>query len=194
MPRGAWDQGWVDESVYLVAYDPAWPAKYRSMARELGRLLAPWLTGGLHHVGSTAVPGIAAKPVIDILAGVASLEASRPCIDVLRHEGWWYAPYRTDAMHWFCCPSPQRREFHLHVAPSEGDWFRDEIAFRDHLRADPERASSYEALKKELALRYPDDREAYTDGKADFIRAVLQMSGAKARALASETMVSEGGP
>ena len=171
------DQRWVDEAVHLVAYDPGWTQKFDTVAAALAPMLRPWLTGGLHHVGSTAIPGLAAKPVIDVLAGVASLDDSRPCIDVLRDVGWWYAPYRTEDMHWFCAPSPAHREFHLHVAETGGSWLMRELAFRDYLRANPPTAKKYEALKVTLAKRYPNDREAYTDGKAGFIESVLRAAG-----------------
>jgi GrpB-like predicted nucleotidyltransferase (UPF0157 family) len=73
-------------------------------------------------------------------------------------------------MHWFCKPDPDRRTHHLHLVPTGSPRFNDVLAFRDYLRAHPDAASDYEALKRELALRHPDDREAYTDGKADLVR------------------------
>ncbi len=171
------DERWVDEAVWLVPYDPEWARRYDSVITSLEPLLHRWLTGGLHHVGSTAVPGLAAKPVVDILAGVASLERARPCIEILRDAGWWYAPFRHDDMHWFCAPSPSHRQFHLHVAETDGRWYHDELAFRDVLREDPRVARQYEALKVSLARRHPNDREAYTQGKTDFIRSTLQAAG-----------------
>jgi GrpB protein/FAD binding domain-containing protein len=98
-----------DEPVSLRDYDPAWPTRFQDEAVLLGEAIEPWISGGVHHVGSTAVPGLAAKPVIDIMVGVGDLESSRPCIDILGEFDYCYAPYREDVMHWLCKPSPARR-------------------------------------------------------------------------------------
>jgi GrpB-like predicted nucleotidyltransferase (UPF0157 family) len=85
-----------DEAVALHSYDPAWPARFQSEAGMLTEALGPWITGGVHHVGSTAIPGLAAKPVIDIMVGVADLDSSRQCIDLLAELDYCYAPHRAD--------------------------------------------------------------------------------------------------
>jgi GrpB-like predicted nucleotidyltransferase (UPF0157 family) len=157
--------------VTLYAYDPAWPDRFRSEADLLAAALGSWITGGVHHVGSTAVPGLVAKPIIDIMVGVADLESSRPCIGIVEGLGYCYAPHRADVMHWFCKPSPSRRTHHLRLAPTGSEWFTDVLRFRDHLRADPRAAAEYAALKRELAARHPTDRDAYTEGKSAMIAA-----------------------
>lgn len=163
-----------DEPIRLVPYDPSWPDRFAVELALLGDSIGDWTTGGIHHVGSTAVPGLDAKPVIDILVGVESLEASRACFDPLARLDYLYAPYRTEEMHWFCKPHPSRRTHHLHLVPTASSRFRDELAFRDLLRASPETAAEYAALKRDLAERFADDREAYTDAKADFIQRSLE--------------------
>ncbi len=130
--------------------------------------------GGVHHIGSTAVPGLEAKPVIDILAGVTELESARGCFAALGRLAYLHAPYRAEEMHWFCKPHPSRRTHHLHLAPSGSRRFRDELAFRDRLRGDPELAARYGRLKHELAIELGHDRERYTEAKAEFIEAVLR--------------------
>lgn len=129
--------------------------------------------GGIEHVGSTAVPGLAAKPVIDVMVGVESLDASRAALPLLEALGYTYAPYRADVMHWLCKPSFAHRTHHLHLVPFESALWRDRLAFRDALRADAALARRYEALKRELAAKFRDDREAYTEGKTPFVEAVL---------------------
>jgi GrpB-like predicted nucleotidyltransferase (UPF0157 family) len=119
------------------------------------------------------VPGLDAKPVLDILVGVEDLETSRACFEPLAELGYLYAPYRSEDMHWFCKPHPSRRTHHLHLIPTSSPRYLDELAFRDRLRADPDLAREYAALKRDLAARFPDDRDAYTDAKADFIQAAL---------------------
>lgn len=131
--------------------------------------IGSWVTGGIHHVGSTAVPGLEAKPVIDILAGVEDLGSTRACRDPLAMLGYLYAPYREAEMHWFCKPSPSQRTHHLHLVPTGSKRYRDELAFRDLLRARPDVAAEYVALKRLLAVRHSHDREAYTQGKQAFI-------------------------
>ena len=93
--------------------------------------MGSWVAGGIHHVGSTAVPGLDAKPIIDILVGVDDLVASRGCFESLADLEYLYAPYRADEMHWFCKPDPGRRTHHLHLVPGDSSRFRDELAFRD---------------------------------------------------------------
>jgi GrpB-like predicted nucleotidyltransferase (UPF0157 family) len=127
----------VDAPVHLEPYNPAWPQQYQIEAAAILDVIGPWVAGGIHHVGSTAVPGLQAKPVIDIMAGVADLDSSPPCIARLAALSYCYAPYRADTMHWFCKPSPAHRTHHLHLVPTGSDRFRGALAVRDHLRRHP---------------------------------------------------------
>ena len=163
-----------DEPVTLVEHDPRWADRFSEERDLLEPVLSRWLLGGIHHVGSTAVPGLDAKPIIDILAGVQDLPNSLDAIEPLAALEYRYAPYRTDEMHWFCKPDPTRRTHHLHLVPSTSPRFEAELAFRDHLRAHPRRAAEYGALKRRLAVRFRHDRQAYTDAKASFITATLR--------------------
>ncbi len=167
----------ADAGVRVVSYEAAWPQRFERERQMLLGLLGSQLRGGVHHVGSTAVPGLAAKPTIDIMAGVRSLEESRACFASLAEAEYQYAPYRPDEMHWFCKPDPARRTFHLHLVPCDSPRFGATLAFRDALRSDSALAAEYAALKQRLAERFAEDREAYTAAKADFILA------ASARAL-----------
>lgn len=162
-----------DESIRLVPYDTSWPDRFAAERAVLEEAIGEWAAAGIHHVGSTAVPGLEAKPIIDILVGVESLEASRTSFGPLAELGYLYAPYRTDEMHWFCKPHPSHRTHHLHLVPADSPRFREELAFRDRLRSDPGVAAEYAALKRDLAARFPDDREAYTYAKGEFIQQVL---------------------
>ena len=119
------------------------------------------------------MPGLDAKPVIDILVGVRDLETSQACFDRLAALRYQYAPYRADEMHWFCKPSPLRRTHHLHLVPAGSRRHREELAFRDYLRAHRDVAEEYASLKRELAKRFEHDREAYTAAKAAFVRTIL---------------------
>lgn len=165
--------------VELVSYDVAWPARFEEEREQLRRVLTPWLAGPIEHIGSTAIPGLAAKPVIDIMAGVDSLEGSRPAIAAAIGLGYCYFPYQAELKHWFCKPSPAFRTHHLHLVPiGSPQWIRP-IAFRDYLKLHPDVAAEYEVLKRRLATEFRLDREAYTNAKGPFIDAVTD------RALAS---------
>jgi GrpB-like predicted nucleotidyltransferase (UPF0157 family) len=164
----------TDEPIRIVPYDPTWPERFEQERAALRNAIGEWVVdGAVHHVGSTAVPGLAAKPVIDVLVGVRSLEESRACFGRLGAIGYVYFPYRSEEMHWFCKPNPKRRTHHLHLTPVDGERFRDELAFRDYLRAHKDVAEEYGALKRRLAEEFTNDREAYTEAKTELIRGTL---------------------
>ena len=165
------------EPVEVVPYDDSWPERFQRERRDLLKAIGDWAVGGIHHVGSTAVRGLDAKPVIDILVGVEDLESSWPCIGLVAPLGYLDAPYRAREMHWLCKPDPNQRTHHLHIVPVASRRFDDELAFRDLLRADPELRARYAALKHRLAAEFRHDREAYTEGKASFVAECLPSAG-----------------
>jgi GrpB-like predicted nucleotidyltransferase (UPF0157 family) len=166
----------VTAPICVVPYDAAWPARFAEERAALARVLSPWLAGPIEHIGSTAVPGLVAKPVIDIMAAVASLDASRPALEAVAALHYVYFPYRAEIMHWLCKPSDEVRTHHLHLVPFGSALWRDRLRFRDRLRNDEHVAAEYAALKLDLAMRYEIDREGYTDAKASFVRRVLAES------------------
>lgn len=167
----------MEAPVQIEPYNAAWPAAFSSERMLLSRVLEPWLAGPIEHVGSTAVPGLAAKPIIDIMAAVESLEASRPALAKLQESGYCYAPYQADVMHWFCKPGPELRTHHLHLIPFESALWFERLAFRDLLAANPVMANDYAALKYRLADTYRHDRERYTEEKGPFIEKALRLLG-----------------
>ena len=162
-----------EASVHVVPYDPLWIDKFEDEKIFLEQLLAPWRKGPTEHVGSTAVVGLCAKPVIDTMVGVTSLSTSEPAKEVLRQVGYQYAEYKTDMMHWFCKPSFAMRTHHLHLVPFESSLWHERLAFRNLLRTNSKVAEEYAALKRELARKFEFDREAYTDAKYPFITRAL---------------------
>jgi GrpB-like predicted nucleotidyltransferase (UPF0157 family) len=159
--------------VCIVPYDRSWPALFEAERTLLATILRPWLAGPIEHVGSTAVPGMPAKPTIDIMAGIMSLAASRDALELLREYDYQYAPYRSDVMHWFCKPSVAERTYHLHLVPFGSPLWHERLRFRDCLRSNQATAEEYAALKYRLAKVYREDREAYTGAKGPFIARVL---------------------
>jgi GrpB-like predicted nucleotidyltransferase (UPF0157 family) len=168
-----------DAPIHLVAHDAEWPQLFREESAALQRVLKPWLTGPIEHIGSTAVPDMVAKPVIDIMAAVGSLEESKDAIVAVQGLGYLYAPYRTDVMHWFCKPRFSFRTHHLHLVPYRSELWMARIAFRDRLREDAEVAAEYSDLKRKLAVSFEHDREAYTDAKSGFIARIIAESQRK---------------
>lgn len=165
-----------DAPVEIVPYDGQWPALFESERAVLERALQPWSVGPIEHVGSTAVVGMCAKPVIDIMAGVESLRASEPGKAVLHELGYQYAAYKTDVMHWFCKPSHSHRTHHLHLIPFTSALYKQRLAFRDLLRSDVDLAARYATLKSQLAQRYRFDRDAYTRAKSPFVARALGLA------------------
>jgi GrpB-like predicted nucleotidyltransferase (UPF0157 family) len=171
------------EHVEIVPYDPRWP---ESFAREEAHLVASLptdLVGRIEHFGSTAVPGLAAKPIVDVLVEVRDLEATKVRIaPVLEAQGYDYVWRPTDGddgppwYAWFIKRDASgARTHHIHmVEPHFPQWHA--LRFRDYLRARPDVAAEYAALKRRLAAEFPSDRIAYTRGKAEFITRATEAS------------------
>ncbi|MFC3995386.1 GrpB family protein [Nocardiopsis sediminis] len=174
---------WAYERVELSTPDPRWAGAARLEAERLAHLLAPWLAGGVEHIGSTAVPGLAAKPVIDLMAAVTGIdEAAREAGDRRAADGWHHVPPPLDGRPWrrfYVKPdeSGLRRRAHLHILEQGHPRWADQLAFRDALRADPGLRRAYTELKRRLAREHPDDRERYTDAKSAFVALALGRSG-----------------
>jgi GrpB-like predicted nucleotidyltransferase (UPF0157 family) len=168
----------VADELAIVPYDPAWPRLFEVERALLERVLGPWSESGIHHVGSTAIPGIAAKPIIDIIAGVRDLEEARAAFGPLRQRSYQDAPHRPGIAHHFdklaLRSSPQ---YGLHLTEPESDLWRERLAFRDALRRDPELVAEYEALKLRLAEEHGTDIASYTTGKRAFVAGVLATVG-----------------
>lgn len=168
----------ADEPVVIVPYDSQWPEKFEEEKKLIQETIGKYITGEINHVGSTAIPGLSAKPIIDIMVGVESLEASKPAIALLEKINYCYYPYKAQFMHWFCKPSPEHRTHHLHLIPTASPEYKAKIAFRDYLRANPQVRQAYEDLKTKKAEQFRNDREAYTQAKTDFVkRSVREVLG-----------------
>jgi GrpB-like predicted nucleotidyltransferase (UPF0157 family) len=166
------------DPIRMVPSDPAWPANFVIERDRLTPVLADWLVRPIEHMGSTAVPGLVAKPIIDMVAVVDDIDPARHAVGSLAMIGWLHAPEPFDEIERtmsFCTPSVERRTHHLHVVEESSDGWRGWLAFRDHLRAHPDLARDYGALKSRLADEHgadPDRRDAYRAGKASWVQAV----------------------
>ena len=156
--------------VRLRASDPRWPQLFEAERRRLEPAIGPLILG-IEHFGSTAIPGIRAKPILDILVGLARFEDGPLLVEPLAALGYDYAGaemVRND--HLFGLGQP--RAMLLHAVEHGGYHWTRNLRFRDALRADPELAARYEALKLDLALRFADRRADYTAAKQAFIDAI----------------------
>ena len=162
------------QAVALSPYSPLWPAVFEFEKQNLGRILGEAVV--IEHIGSTAVPGLGAKPVIDIMAGTPDLAIVERRIPELVADGWRYVSEFEKAMpdrRYFTKYQSAPGSFHLHAVVFGGAFWKRHIAFRDALRGNEQLAQQYWRIKQRCAARFPDDRAAYNDAKGEFIRTVL---------------------
>ena len=171
---------WATEQVSLHPADPTWSARGEELALLLTTLLGPWLAdegdGAVMHIGSTSVPGLDAKPILDLQAAVRDLAEVPAAAQVLAPYGWHLVPAELDGRayeRFLILAEGDHRVAHLHLLRPGDRHARDRLAFRDALRRDPALAGEYAALKARLAAEHGDHREAYTDAKSGIISSVL---------------------
>jgi GrpB-like predicted nucleotidyltransferase (UPF0157 family) len=169
----------VREEISIVPYDPNWPQSFQKEKEHLLGCLPKGLIKRIEHFGSTAVPGLCAKPIIDILVEVTSLEQTKEkIVPILESQGYEYfwrpSLFKGQAFYDFFIKRNEKgiRTHHIHMVESNlGN--TDELIFRDYLIGQPQTAAQYQSLKLSLAKSFPNDREAYTNGKTDFIVKVV---------------------
>jgi GrpB-like predicted nucleotidyltransferase (UPF0157 family) len=159
------------EPVRVVPYDPAWAGRFGAWRDRLGGSLGAAALR-IEHVGSTSVPGLAAKPVVDIQVSVAVLGQEDAYVPQCQAAGVQLRS-RDREHRYFRPPASRPREVHVHVCAAGSRWERVHLLFRDYLRADPAARDAYAAMKREAALRWQDDRLAYTEAKSDLILDLL---------------------
>jgi GrpB-like predicted nucleotidyltransferase (UPF0157 family) len=162
-------------TVALAPYSPDWPTQFHAIREELLSVFAPMLVT-IEHIGSTSVPGLPAKPVIDVLLGARSLADIESKIKPLNEIGYSYVPkYEIEipTRRYFVRSSATSLRVHLHAVELSSRIWQAHLAFRDRLRADANLCAQYQALKLRLAEEFADDKSAYTNAKGPFIQAVL---------------------
>ncbi len=165
----------AEPEVVIVDHDAGWARAYEVAADELAAALEPWVVA-IEHIGSTAVPGLAAKPIIDIQVGVGSLDDAAAIVDAVRSLGYEYVPELEAELperRYFRRLADGRRTHQVHLVERANQaWWDRHVAFRDWLRTHPEGRERYAALKRRLAREHPHDLGAYTDGKTWFVESV----------------------
>ena len=168
------------EEIEVVPYDPEWPEMFRREAGHLRSCLPPELIGRIEHFGSTAVPGLCAKPIIDMLVEVASLTETKkrivPILTSMDYDYLWRPTWGGDVPPWYAWfikrDRQGRRTHHIHMIERDFQHW-DRLLFRDYLITHPDTARAYGELKIRLARKHPRDRAAYTAGKSEFIAEVM---------------------
>lgn len=161
-------------TVELESHRPEWERAYEDEVERLDERLGDRIYG-YEHVGSTAVEGLVAKPIVDILGLVDSLETARDLVPTLETYGYEYRPNDDVADRLFLANGPRTdRTHYLSLTTPGSTTHREQVAFRDYLRANPDVASEYGQRKRELAETYPTDRASYTADKSDFVESVLE--------------------
>ena len=163
--------------VRLTPYQPAWAEMFEIERERLEAAIGPFVLD-IQHVGSTSIPGIPAKPIIDIGVAVRNFEEAAICIDPVVALGYTYRGENgIPRRHYFRKGNEEEvRTHHVHINEIDGPDWENQILFRDYLRAHPETAEQYAKIKRDLAQRYPKDRIAYLYGKAPFIEHILELA------------------
>jgi GrpB-like predicted nucleotidyltransferase (UPF0157 family) len=166
------------EPITLVDYDPGWVEAYENEERQIQNIAGEHIEE-IEHIGSTSIPGLAAKPIIDIMAGVETLEDADRCIEPLQTLGWIYASEFEESIphrRYFRKTNAENHTHHLHMVEITSEWWDRHILFRDYLREHPDVAREYKDLKRELAERHRWDVDEYAGAKTDFIRTVEEQA------------------
>ncbi|BBH70106.1 hypothetical protein ACTI_67910 [Actinoplanes sp. OR16] len=180
----------MSTEIEIVGYDPAWPARFAEFGAVLRRALGD-VALRIDHIGSTSVPGLAAKPVIDVQVSVARLEPQDPFRDPLVGIGLVHHANNPDRTKRYFREAPGRPRTHIHVRRAGSFPEQFALLFRDFLRADQEVADGYAQVKRALAVQYRHDREAYTDAKSPIFWEIIQQADDWARRTGWEPPASD---
>src|ERR1043166_2226921 len=162
----------ISPGIRIVPYDPLWPREYAAEAARIAEACRD-LPLRLEHIGSTAVPGLSAKPIIDILAGCPARAPRAPYVAAFRQLGYDHrGAFGIPGRNYFRRGTP--RSHHVHLVSWSSAFWRDHVLFRDYLRGDPTAVLEYAALKRDLAAVFSDDHRRYTVEKSPFIKAALR--------------------
>ncbi len=168
-----------NEAVVIESYNSDWPRFFEEEKKRLEAVFSGCLVS-IEHIGSTAVAGLDAKPIIDIMLGVESFSVIEERLSALGDLAYVYMPQYEDEMperRFFYKEIEGKRSHHLHAVEIDSDFWKRHLLFRDYLRTHPEALLEYANLKHKLAREFREDREAYTDAKSDFIERIQKLAG-----------------
>lgn len=166
--------GLARKTVKLTPHDPAWETEAQYLLARLSALLGE-AAADIQHIGSTAIRTAVAKPILDLAVAAHSLSEIDHAVPALERAGFHHSPKNdSDIQRFFYTERDGLVTAHIHAVPENSQEWLDYINFRDYLNAFPEATALYCACKERLCARFPNDRESYTAGKADFIRYALR--------------------
>jgi len=167
---------WATETIHIVPPDPSWQEKAQQQRQQLLPLLSPFGVHNIQHIGSTSVPGLPAKPILDLAAEIPAFDSIDDIAGILRPFDWHYVPPELDQRperRFFIKVHDNKRTAHLHFLLTGSKKWQEQLSFRDSLSQNPLLKEQYATLKMELAEQHGNDREAYTEAKSDFITRAL---------------------
>lgn len=167
---------WAFEAIEIKKPNPTWKNKGMQEREELYILLSPFDVKQIEHIGSTAIPNLPAKPIIDLMASIPSLEHINKIAEHLYSNDWHYVPPELDKQPWrrfFVKVKNNKRVAHLHLLQEGEDRWEKQLIFRNKLRTNPLLVEEYANIKSQLAQEFNKNREGYTEAKTDFINKVI---------------------
>lgn len=175
MPKATIQQ----RDINIAPYESKWATMYQEEKTKILSVIADKIVA-IEHIGSTAVPDLASKPIIDIMVGTKNLDIANECIEPLKTIDYEYCPqYEVDMperRYFHRGPNLPNKHFHLHMVAINSDFWKTHLLFRDYLRKHARARIAYQNLKEELAKKYSPDIMAYCNGKTDFIHNIVQLA------------------
>jgi GrpB-like predicted nucleotidyltransferase (UPF0157 family) len=160
--------------IYIADYDERWPALYEEVGGPLAEAFGDYMVE-MQHIGSTSVPGLGAKPIIDIAVDLRDYPLPQEVIEAVEKLGYTHmGEYGISGRHYFKRYDEDGLMVHVHAYSPGNDELTKHILFRDYMRTHPEAARKYELLKRDLASKYVDQRQVYTESKSDFVQEILR--------------------
>ena len=165
--------------IKIVEYDDRWPHLFEKEKGILFNILGSEIALRIEHIGSTAIPGLSAKPTVDILIEIPKNIEKDQIKKIMTRNKYIFMEEQSKHIMFVKGYSPtglEKESYHIHMGPADQAWLWDRIYFRDYLRKNRSEAMQYESHKNELASRYKHDREAYTEKKADYIKRITELA------------------
>ena len=167
--------GLTQDKVVLAPHSTSWSTIFKHEKQRLVNILGKDNFVDIQHVGSTSIPFIDSKPIIDIAVAVKSFEESKKLIKPMTDAGYTYRGENgIPRRHYFIKITDNKSLFHVHMNEQTSKDWNDQIYFRDFLIAHREKALEYQSIKRTLSEKYPEDRISYTNGKNEFIQSILK--------------------
>lgn len=161
-------------TVQLMEYNSDWPKQFEVERQRLEKLLAGSNLVTIEHIGSTSIPGLSAKPLLDILVVVHNLAEAQKWTSTLKKYGYYFKNEDRPERLFFAKGPESKRTVHLHIAKKNSNYVKEALGFKNYMLDNPAKVQEYSELKEQLAFKFPEDRQEYTKGKEKFIRRILR--------------------